>query len=859
MMKKARCRLYRGQVVCAIVVMAVAVFGCASPEVEHIETASVGSEVRDSVSSVSKISTERLVGKMRVTVEADSELSYTAFKLTDPLRLVLDLPNIDTSNISEVSYQDAFPLTRITPFQFTDGETVNSRIEIALSRIVPYQVFSDANRLFIDLETPMQETDITSAPSALIPPGFEELTPLTPKTETPLVVEAPAPIVIEAKPGGVQALSIGNVPDIQSVTQTQTEALPTIQIEQPPKTVGGVSPLPAMTGEAAGSMIKDLQIVKSTKTTSLVVSSDILPEFEIKRSQNPPRITIDLKHSDLPAGGEKVVVPDSIDTTVKQARLFQLRRSPDGTDNVVRILVDLLRPTAHEVITEPGKLMVNLQNQRVFTQAEMTGTGGVVEVPLTTGIGSVLDGSGELDNDALVASDPTIRAPKTGDEQEYKGQPVSLHFQEADVLDVLQVIAEVSGLNLVVHPQVQGTVTVHLTNIPWDQALDIILKMNNLSVEIEGTILRVAQSSIFQNEIAQRIAQQQQQIQARRIQEELEPLDTRLITINFADPGAIVGVIDDYFSGALPDNQQDNRRGTITVDSRTKTLIVQDTAANISKIEGIVATLDRRTPQVMIEAKIVTLSTFYVKELGIQWLANFNVDAQHGNSLPFRWPFSVNGQDADGGTSSFGVNLPGVTTPIGTTGWLRFGSIDDIFTLFAKIDAAEIDNKAKTLSQPKVFTQDNVAATVTAQQTRTIPSFGDNTESTTVTAPLTLSVTPRISNDGYITMVVNVNNTIFVDTGNLSSLATSGQTLTSQVTVKDGSTVVVGGIFVTSDEDNFAGVPGLHKIPILGHLFKSKMPNSKGQQELLVFLTPRILDRNIVNEEQQSSDVSLSY
>ncbi|PIE36181.1 hypothetical protein CSA56_01100 [candidate division KSB3 bacterium] len=859
MMEKGQNMLSREMIFCAIFIMVVAIFGCAHPEVEQMGTVSGEAEVQNSVSNISTISTERLFGKMRITIEADSELSYTAFKLNDPLRLVLDLPNMDTSKVSEISYQDAFPLTHITPFRFTDGGTVNSRIEIALSRLVPYQVFSDANRLFIDLETPMQESDLASGPSSSIPPGFEELTPVSSTTKTPLRAEAPVPVVINAKPNGVQPLSTGTVSLIQPVSQSQTGTLPTVQIEQPPQRVGNVSPLPVITGDAAGAVIQDLHLLKSENATNLVISSDVLPEFEIKRSQNPARLTIDLKQSNLPAGAEKVVSPDGVDSTVKQARLFQLRRSPDGSDNVVRILVDLLRPTAHEVSTEPGKLVVKLQNQKVFSQTGMTGMDGVVEVPLTTGIEAVLDGDEVRDDDdAFVASEPTIRAPKTGDEEEYKGQPISLHFQEADVLDVLQVIAEVSGLNLVVHPEVSGTVTVHLTNIPWDQALDIILKMNDLSVEIEGTILRVAQASVFQDEIAQRISQQQQQIQARKIQEELEPLETKLITINFADPESIVEVIDEYFAGSLETDEQDERRGTITVDSRTKTLIIQDTADNITQIEQIVETLDRRTPQVMIEAKIVTLSTLYVKELGIQWLGNFNVDSAHGNSLPFRWPFSVNSQSSGGADSGFGVNLPGLSTDYGgTTGWLRFGSIDDVFTLFAKIDAAEVDNKGKTLSQPKVFTQDNVAATVTSQQTRTVPAFGDNTESTTVTAPLSLSVTPRISNDGYITMIVNVNNTRFVDSGD--TLSTTGETLTSQVTVKDGSTVVVGGIFVTNDQDNFAGVPGLHKIPIIGHLFKSTTPHSKSQSELLVFLTPRILDRNVVNEEAQSSDVSLSY
>ncbi|MCP4403431.1 MAG: type IV pilus secretin PilQ [bacterium] len=846
MMKKGRVKLSALGILIGSMLLA-GLLGCASvsldppQELNHSEAEEI--QVRERGARVSNIFTEALVGKIRITVEADSEMSYTAFKLTEPLRLVLDLPNVDTATVSERSYRNSFPLMRITPFQFDDGDKVNSRIEIALSRIVPYQVFSDANKLFIDLETPGREAAISPAAGSALPPGFEELAPL----------QKSSSIVVETKPG------------ITPPSQTKPVMIqPVAQIETLPVSGAGTvelveaMPLPG----TSGVVIKGMAISEISGNTHVTIHTSSIPEFDIKRSQAPARLTIDLKQSDLPPGSEKLLIPDAVGTTVRQARLFQLRRTPEGTDNVVRVLVDLVRPTKHEVMTEPGKLIVKLQNQSVFTQAEMAvASEDIVEVPLTTGIESALEGDGTLTADDQIAEDPSIRAPKTGDDDEYKGQLISLHFQEAEILDVLQVIAEVSGLNLVVHPNVSGLVTVHLTNIPWDQALDIILKMNSpaLSVEIEGNILRVAEASVFTQEIAQKDQLIQDQIDRRRLLEQAEPLETRLITINFAEPGEIVGLIEDYFQGALPESERENRRGTITVDTRTKTLIVQDTADNIKQIEQIVATLDRRTPQVMIEAKIVTLNTLYVKELGIQWLGSFNIDAQHGNALDFRWPHSINSQTPAGAPSGFGVNLPS-STAIGSTGWMRFGSIDDVFTLFAKIDAAEIDNKAKTLSQPKIFTQDNVAANVSAQQTRTIPSFGDNTQATTVVAPLTLSVTPRISNDGYITMVVNVNNTTFVDTSDLSNLATSGQTLNSQVTVKDGSTVVIGGIFLTSEQDNFAGVPFLHKIPVFGHLFKSTMPNATSQQELLVFLTPRILDRNVISQEvEESADVSLSY
>ena len=858
MMKTEKIGLYVKRLVASVFCILV-MFGCATPQVEQLETASSEPEPTRQVAKVFNVSTEELVGKTRITIAGDSELTYTAFKLTDPLRLVLELPSIDTSEVSELTFDSTSPIMRITPSQFTDGDIINSRIEVALSRLVPYQVFSDANKLFIDLETPVDEMAMVPAKTSSLPPGFEELAPIEGKT----------PFVIESRPGA-------NTPEVStpSVTQTETQTslpagqtvpqpgvpsiqpapqpeLPTIHIEQPPKTVGGVTSLPGMLLKA--SVIKDLQVSEVDGKTRIAIYADNIPEFDVKRSKTPPRLTIDLKQSDLPPGQEKVLSPDDLETIIKQVRVFQLRKTPDGTDNIVRVLVDLLRPTKHEVITEPGMLMLNLEHQAVFAKAELPDN-GIVEVPLTTGIEDVLDGETAVSADSEVAAGPTIRTPKTDEEKEYQGQLISIHFQEANILDVLQVIAEVSELNLVVHPGVTGTVTVHLNNIPWDQALDIILKMNNLSVEIEGNILRVAQSNIFQQEIAQRVEQQRQQIEARRVQEELEPLETKLITINFAEPGGIVDIVQQYFEGTAEDDEAE-RRGTITVDERTKTLIIQDTGENIKKIEEIVATLDRRTPQVMIEARVVSLSSFFRKELGISWGGSFYANPQHGNALDYRFPYSID-------IPSFGVTFPTeVSNPVFTTGNIQIGSIDDVISIFAKIDAAEQENLAKTLGQPKIFTQDNVAASVSAGQTRTITETTTNQGVTTTTsrdieANLELNVTPRVSSDGYITMTVTVQNDAFTAT---TGTDVSTQEVNSEITVKDGETVVIGGVFQTTDIKNFSGVPFLHKIPVIGHLFKSTLPNQQQKSELLVFLTPRILDKQILQPEQEGANVSLSY
>ncbi len=865
-MMKSYKREYVIQVVLGIWAV-LTIFGCAAPEIEQYETVYPGQEHGPRIARVSRIFTEDLVGKMRITIEADSDLTdkYTAFKLTDPLRLILDLPNVRTTQVSEAMFEQKFPLMRITPFQFQEGEIVNSRIEVALSRLVPYLIFNDSNKLFIDLEVPVDETVPTPVSAASLPPGFEELTPIEPHmppsqtgTGTSLFSDsaiqlAPAiaipSIQIESPPS--QTGTGTSLFSDSAIQPAPAVAIPSIQIEPPPKMVGGVTPLPG----GVVAFIKDVHVSEVNGKTRIVVYTDRTPEFAIKKTQQGRLLTLDLKQSELPPGGEKVIKPDAVATTVKHVRAFQLRRSPDGTDNVVRIRVNLMKPSQHAISTEAGKIIMDIEHPAVFAQSEMVDEEDIAEIPLLTGVESALKGKEDELAETEVAEEPTIRAPKTGEEREYKGQLISLHFQEADILDVLQVIAEVSDLNLVVHPGVGGTVTVHLTNIPWDQALDIVLKMNDLSVEIDGNILRVASAGIFQAEIDQRIQQQQRQLEARSVQEALQPLETKLITINFAEPGTIVGIITTYFEG--PNAGDTERRGTITVDSRTKTLIIQDTEENIKKIEEIVAILDRRTPQIMIEARIVSINTGVRKELGINWTGQFFANPQHGNALDYRFPYSVE-------MPGFGVNLPGLSgDTIGTTGTMTFGSIDDVLTLFAQIDAAEEEYKAKTLGQPKIFTQDNIAASVTAEQTRVIAGSAtvssDGTITTTseeVSVQLSLNVTPRISSDGYVTMVVNVTNGSFV---NPVGAATQEQSVNSQLTVKDGETAVIGGVYSTSESESFVGVPYLHRIPLIGHLFKSTLPNSQDRSELLVFLTPHILDRRTLKPQQESTDVSYSY
>ncbi len=423
----------------------------------------------------------------------------------------------------------------------------------------------------------------------------------------------------------------------------------------------------------------------------------------------------------------------------------------------------------------------------------------------------------------------------------YTGRRISMDFKDADIHNVLRMISEVAKLNIITSDDVSGKVTITLRNVPWDQALDIILKTKHLGKVRHGNIIRIAKQDDL-------IKEQKDAAEIQEKMKPLEPLRVRIISINYAQAGDI----EKQVKGVLSD------RGEVTVDSRTNVLIIKDVLENLVKAEGLVRSLDTETPQVLIEARIVEANAFYLREVGIQWGPDLRFDAAHGNptGLPFPSDMRIRGGADDSTTNTdlsgtanpgrFAVNLP-AAVGAGSGGAIGFvfGSAGGSAALNLRLTAAENKGEVKIISAPKIATLDNHKAKI--GQGVSIPisvtsAAGVNT--IFVEAKLELEVTPHITQEGSILMAIKVtkNEPDFSRTGAKGDPTILKKEAETQVMVRDGDTTVIGGIYTRKTSDTFIGVPILSRIPILGFFFRNTKYNDD-RTELLIFITPRIVNR----------------
>jgi type IV pilus assembly protein PilQ len=426
----------------------------------------------------------------------------------------------------------------------------------------------------------------------------------------------------------------------------------------------------------------------------------------------------------------------------------------------------------------------------------------------------------------------------------YTGKKISLDLQDADVVNVLRLIADIGGVNIVFGSDVTGKVTVNLKNIPWDQALDIVLMTNGLDKVRMGKIIRIARSETITEEANKRLA-------AMKASDKVEPLVTRIIPVNYSDINAIKD--SELIKNILSD------RGKIDTDERTNTLIVHDISKNVKQIETLVKRLDTRIPQVLIEARIVEATDGFSREIGVQWgfarhhqagSTSSNVfGGNTGDNAFFGLLDPTTGAPAiaGGGTLpvGFNVNLP-ATTVLDTPGTLGFNIgrffSDGLYVLDMRLSLAQDQSLAKVISSPRIMTVDNQQANVV--QGQDIPYLSvsqDGTQVSFVQANLELLVTPHVTAESTILLDVETHR----DSPNFEN-AVQGQpaitrnTAKTSVLLNDGETTVIGGIYVVDKNKIAQGIPGLMNIPYLGKIFRrDKIENQK--KELLVFLTPKII------------------
>ena len=425
----------------------------------------------------------------------------------------------------------------------------------------------------------------------------------------------------------------------------------------------------------------------------------------------------------------------------------------------------------------------------------------------------------------------------------YTGEKLSLNFQNIEVRSVLQLIADFTGLNLVASDSVQGDITLRLQNVPWDQALELVLKTKGLDKRQMGSVLLVAPAE----EIASR---EKMELEAVRQVEELAPLVTEYIRIKYAKASSMSQLLTTE-QGLL------SERGSAVVDERTNTLLMKDTASNLEKIREVISMLDVPVRQVLIEARIVVAGTSVGKELGVKWGgAGYKANSNSANYFGGKQQTI-----AEGNQILFGGNTGNVSgIDLNAANMVNFGAVNPAASSFAvgyqtadylldlELSAIETDGRAEIVSQPRVITADGQTASI--ESGTEIPyQEASSSGATSVSfkpAVLRLEVTPQITPDERIIMDLKINQDSVGEVTNTGVPAINTNSVQTQVLVENGETVVLGGIFRSEEISSISKTPFFGDLPLIGALFRNTTYSSE-KNELLVFITPRLVKDSLAN------------
>jgi len=417
----------------------------------------------------------------------------------------------------------------------------------------------------------------------------------------------------------------------------------------------------------------------------------------------------------------------------------------------------------------------------------------------------------------------------------YTGEPFSMDVKDIDLKDFFKLIHVISGLNIVLDPAVQGTLTLAVDDIPWDQALAIVLANNGLDCQLQGNVLRIARIDTMRAEAEAKHAQQDAQSLA-------VPRQTVTRYLSYGHAKDVVGILKKFLSA----------RGDVVPDERSNALIIEDIPSGIAKIDAILPLLDRKTPQVEIEARVVSATRNFARDIGTQLGVGFG----SGHSALGGSPSTSGNNDSpiinSGGTGNLIAGNKTGTIPLfsnlpaAATSGLSFITATNSFRLDFLLSMAESRGLAKVLSRPRIMTQNNIKAVI--KQGQRIPvvtaaQLGGPPSVTYIDAVLRLTVTPQITADNTVFLDIDVENTTpdfsKVNGSQLNPVLNTAQS-TTQVLISDGGTVVIGGVIATSNQLAISQVPLLGSIPILGHLFRHTLVNTQ-TQELIFFITPKIV------------------
>jgi len=600
------------------------------------------------------------------------------------------------------------------------------------------------------------------------------------------------------------------------------------------------------TGQPHVSTAKKAEYVRISKTgfkdkakeSSISLSVSRKPDYYVKLSKG--KMGLILNGAVIDKRYTRFMDTSRFNTPVKKIEFKNLKNSKKGKKAEVWVTVDKIVP--YDVIVSTHTLKWVFQKPESYLKKPVK----VKTVKKVSPKKKLPPTSAIKKKHASAAAAPAkgnirIITPTSSEKlrPKYTGKKMTFDFQGADVHNVLRIIAEVSNLNIVAGDDVRGKITLRLKNVPWDQALDIILDSRGLGKQVIGNVLRIAPKAVLKKEVQEKVA-------TRKVVEKLESRATDYIPVNYTTAKDLAAKIKPIMS----------KRGTVTTDERTNTLIVKDIPKKIKEIKVLVKHLDTPTPEVLIESRIVEAAKEFVREFGIKWGMTYNADPSHGNAPSSNFPNAMNvrggasGQTGGastggGGTTAAGllplVNLP-ATASYGAIG-VSLEQIVDIFKLDVELTAMEDNGQGKVISSPRVATLDNKLAKI--QQGLKIPYLKITEEGTVTTefieANLNLEVTPHVSNDKMVNMEIKVAK----DTPDWSHLVQGVPSIDKKeaetnVMVRDGGVTVIGGIFTIEKTNAIHKVPLFGDIPILGWAFKNKRV-VKNRKELLIFISPKLI------------------
>ena len=608
-----------------------------------------------------------------------------------------------------------------------------------------------------------------------------------------------------------------------------------------------------VTKKAKTNTLTEINFKQMDHKSRVVVTLTDEPKFEsYPLSKNI--IAVDIKNAYVPKHLQRGLDTSEFESGVHYINIQNVKV---GKTTDVRISIKLKEEVPFETSTEGSALFIDIEKPKKIEAKVETQPEPKKEVPTEVKkeeikqetvkkeeeVKKVEKPTEELKPEKEVSVEPKpipkpqmAKISEEGPPQKiYSGRKLSLDFKDADIKNILRLIAEVSNLNIIAGDEVTGKITMRLVDVPWDQALELILQSKNLGMSQVGNVVRIAPLEALKREV-------QAELEARRAKERLEDLVMELIPVNYASVKEITSQVKSVLS----------ERGDVKVDERTNTLIVKDIPKSIPGVKNLVKSLDTKTPLVMIEARIIEASTGFQRELGARW----GFVASGGDSRKVKVG-GGNTTTTQGESTSDVINLPAIArSGLGAVGGgaatggaagvleFLFTSVYGLEKLDVAISAHENKGEVKIISSPKIATLDNKEASIEQGLRIPVPKIDPQSGQISidyVEANLRLVVTPHVTNDGHIKMNIKAKKDapdFSQSVGNVPSI--DKKEAITEVLIRDNGVVAIGGVYSIEKSEGMEGVPLFNKIPLLGWLFKRENKEDK-RKDLLIFISPKII------------------